>query len=170
MVLSGGGALGIAHVGVLKVMEEAGLRPDYITGTSMGSIIGGLYALGYNADSLHKICKSVNWDLIMLNTIPQNRIIYHEKKHFNNSIISLPVLSKKIKLPSGMISGQQIENYLSYYGWPAADINDFSKLPIPFACVATDLLTVKNIVLRKGYLPDAMRASSTIPSVFSPIK
>ena len=170
LVLSGGGALGIAHVGVLKVIEEAGLRPDYITGTSMGSIIGGLYALGYNADSLHKICKSVNWDLIMLNTIPQNRIIYHEKKHFNNSIISLPVLSKKIKLPSGMISGQQIENYLSYYGWPAADINDFSKLPIPFACVATDLLTVKNIVLRKGYLPDAMRASSAIPSVFSPIR
>ncbi len=170
LVLSGGGALGIAHVGVLKVMEEAGLRPDYITGTSMGSIIGGFYALGYNADSLHKICKAVNWDLIMLNTIPQNRIIYHEKKHFNNSIISLPVSFKKIKLPSGMISGQQIENYLSYYGWPAADINDFSKFPIPFACVATDLHTVKNIVIRKGYLPDAMRASSAIPSVFSPIR
>ncbi len=170
LVLSGGGALGIAHVGVLKVMEEAGLRPDYITGTSMGSIIGGFYALGYNADSLHKICKAVNWDLIMLNTIPQNRIIYNEKKHFNNSIISLPVSFKKITLPSGMISGQQIENYLSYYGWPAADINDFSELPVPFACVATDLLTVKNIVLRKGYLPDAMRASSAIPSVFSPIR
>ncbi|HOU02185.1 MAG TPA: patatin-like phospholipase family protein [Bacteroidales bacterium] len=170
LVLSGGSALGIAHIGVLKVMEEAGLRPDYITGTSMGSIIGGFYALGYSADSLLKICKAVNWDLILSNKVPQNRIIYPEKKHFNNSIISLPVSFEKLKLPSGMISGQQIENYLSFYGWPAADISDFSKLPIPFACVATDLLTVKQVVLRKGYLPDAMRASSAIPSLFSPLR
>jgi len=170
LVLSGGGSLGMAHVGVLKVMEEAGLRPDYISGTSMGSIMGGYYAMGYTADSLHKICKAVNWDLIMSNTIPQNRIIFPEKRHFNNSIISLPVSFKKFMLPSGLISGQQIENYLSYYGWPAADINDFSKLPVPFVCVGTDLLTVKNVILKKGYLPDAMRASSAIPSVFSPIK
>jgi NTE family protein len=136
----------------------------------MGSIIGGFYALGYSADSLHKICKAVDWDLILSNSIPQNRIIFSEKKHFNNSIISLPVSLKKIKLPSGLISGQQIENYLSFYGWPAADISDFSSLPIPFACVATDLMTVKNIVLRKGYLPDAMRASSAIPSLFSPLR
>ncbi|HQG63193.1 MAG TPA: patatin-like phospholipase family protein, partial [Bacteroidales bacterium] len=115
LVLSGGSALGIAHIGVLKVMEEAGLRPDYITGTSMGSIIGGFYALGYSADSLLKICKAVNWDLILSNKVPQNRIIYPEKKHFNNSIISLPVSFEKFKLPSGMISGQQIENYLSFY-------------------------------------------------------
>ena len=160
----------MAHVGILKVMEEAGLRPDIITGTSMGSIIGGFYSLGYSADSLHKILNTVNWDLIMSNKIPQNRIIFPEKEHFNNSILSLPLSSKKIRLPSGLISGQQIENTLSYYGWPAADINDFLKLPIPFTCMGTDLITIKKVELKTGYLPDALRASSAIPTVFSPIK
>ncbi len=170
LVLSGGGALGMSHVGILKVMEESGLRPDIITGTSMGSIIGGFYALGYSADSLHKILNAVNWDLVMSNRIPQNRIIFPEKEHFYNSILSLPLSSKKIRLPSGLISGQQIENTLSYYGWPAADINDFLKLPIPFTCMGTDLITIKKVELKTGYFPDALRASSAIPTIFSPIK
>ncbi|MDQ1332909.1 MAG: hypothetical protein QG576_944, partial [Bacteroidota bacterium] len=170
LVLSGGGAHGIAHVGVLKVMEEAGLRPDIITGTSMGSIIGGYYSLGYNADSLKNILKSMDWDLILSNKIPQNKIIFLEKEHFDNSIISLPLFFRKVKLPSGLISGQQIENYLSYYAWPAADINDFSKLPIPFMCIGVDLITIREVDLKTGYLADALRASSAIPTVFAPIK
>jgi NTE family protein len=170
LVLSGGGANGIAHVGVLKVMEEAGLRPDIITGTSMGSIIGGFYSIGYSADSLHKLLKKMDWALILSNKIPQNKIIYPEKKHFDNSIMSLPVSFRKVILPSGLISGQQLENWLSYFAWPAADINDFSKLPIPYTCVAADLLTIKIVDLKTGYLPDAMRASSAIPTVFAPLK
>ena len=170
LVLSGGGAHGIAHVGVLKVMEEAGLRPDIITGTSMGSIIGGFYSLGYSADSLKKILKIMDWDLILSNKIPQDKIIFLEKDHFDNSVISLPLLFRKVKLPSGLISGQQIENYLSFYAWPAADINDFSRLPIPFMCVGVDLITVREVDLKTGYLPDALRASSAIPTVFSPLK
>src|SRR5664279_5186025 len=78
LVLSGGGAHGIAHIGVLKVMEEAGLRPDLITGVSMGSIIGGMYSLGYTADSLQKIFKSINWKLILSNKIPENKVIFLE--------------------------------------------------------------------------------------------
>ena len=128
-------------------MEEAGLRPDYITGVSMGSIIGGLYSLGYSADSLHKIFKSINWKLMLSNKIPENKVIFLEKKHFNNSIISLPLSSRKVILPSGLINGQQVENTLSFYAWPAADINDFSKLPIPFMCVATDIITYKKVDL-----------------------
>jgi NTE family protein len=170
LVLSGGGAHGIAHIGVLKVMEEAGLRPDFITGVSMGSIIGGLYSLGYTADSLQKIFKSINWKLLLSNKIPENKVIFLEKSHFSNSAISLPLSFRKVVLPSGLINGQQVESTLSFYTWPAADINDFSKLPIPFLCVGTDIINYKKVDLKTGYLPDAIRASFSVPSIFTPFK
>ncbi len=170
LALSGGGSLGMAHVGVLKVMEEAGLRPDYITGVSMGSIVGGLYSIGYSPDSLHNLFKNADWSLILSNNITENKVIFTEKKNFNNSILSLPISSSKVRLPSGLINGQQIEKMLSFYAWPAADINDFSKLPIPFMCLGTDLISCKKVELRKGYLPDAIRASMAVPSIFTPIK
>ena len=170
LALSGGGSLGMAHVGVLKVMEEAGLRPDYITGVSMGSIVGAMYSLGYSADSLHFLFKTADWNLILSNNIPEDKVIFTEKKYFNNSILSLPVSSRKVRFPSGLINGQQIEKALGYYAWAAADINDFSKLPIPFLCLGTDLISLKKVVLSKGYLPDAIRASMTVPSIFTPIK
>ncbi len=170
LVLSGGGSHGIAHLGVLKVMEEAGLRPDYITGVSMGSIIGAMYSIGYSSDSLQKLLNTVNWEVALSNKIPENKIIFLEKKHFYNSLMSLPVSLKKVTLPSGLINGQMIENALSFYAWPTADINDFSKLPIPFMCVATDILTFKKADLKTGYLPDAIRASIAIPSILTPIK
>ena len=129
-------------------MEEAGLRPDYITGVSMGSIIGGMYSLGYSADSLYKILKSINWKLILSNKIPENKVIFLEKSHFSNSAISLPLSFRKVILPSGLINGQQVENTLSSYAWPAADINDFSKLPIPFMCLGTDIITYKKVDLK----------------------
>jgi NTE family protein len=170
LVLSGGGAHGIAHLGVIKVMEEAGLRPDYITGVSMGSIIGGMYSLGYTADSLHKLLKTINWKLILSNHIPENKVVFIEKEHFNNSIVSLPISFSKVMLPSGLIRGQLFENTLSFYTWPAADINDFSKLPIPFMCLGTDIITFKKVALKTGYLADAIRASSSVPSIFTPLK
>jgi len=170
VALSGGGSLGMAHIGVLKVMEEAGLRPDYITGVSMGSIIGSLYSIGYRSDSLKSMFKHGDWNLILSNSVPEYKVIFTEKKYFNNSIISLPVSFKKVRFPSGLINGQQIEKMLSYYEWPAADINDFSKLPIPFLCLGTDLISCKKVVLRSGYLPDAVRASMAVPSIFTPIK
>src|SRR5512133_802262 len=120
LVLSGGGAHGITHIGVLKVMEEAGLRPDYITGVSMGSIIGGMYSLGYTADSLQKIFKSINWKFVLSNKMLENKVIFLEKSHFANSAVSLPLASRKVLIPSGLINGQQVENTLSYYAWPAA--------------------------------------------------
>jgi NTE family protein len=170
LVLSGGGAHGIAHLGVIKVMEEAGLRPDYITGVSMGSIIGGLYSLGYTADSLHNLLNAIDWNLVLSNKIPENQVVFLEKAHFYHSIISLPLTHRKLMLPSGLITGQQVENLLSFYAWPAADINDFSMLPIPFMCLATDIKTFKKVDLKTGYLPDAIRASSSVPSVFTPLK
>jgi NTE family protein len=170
LVLSGGGAHGIAHLGVIKVLEEAGLRPDYITGVSMGSIIGGMYSLGYTADSLYNILKKLDWQIILSNKIPENKVIFLEKDHFYNSIISLPTSSKKVTLPSGLINGQLLENLLSYYLWPAADISDFSKLPIPFMCVGSDIITYKKVDLKTGYLPEVIRASCAVPSIFTPVK
>lgn len=167
LVLSGGGAHGIAHLGVIKVMEEEGLIPDYITGVSMGSIIGGMYSIGYNADTLYKILKSLKWNDMLSNKMPENRIIYSEKARFYNSILSLSIAPEKVIIPSGLNNGQLIENTLSYFAWPAADINDFSKLPIPFMCNATDIRTYRKAELKNGYLPDAIRASFSVPSIFT---
>jgi NTE family protein len=170
LALSGGGAKGLAHIGVLKVMEEAGLRPDIITGVSMGSIVGGLYALGYSADSLEKIVRSIDWDLMLSDNIPENKVVYPEKQYFNNNILSLPVTKYKLVLPTGLIKGQQIESTFSYYTWPAANISDFAKLPIPFMCVGTDIISCRKVDIKTGYLADAMRASMAVPTVFTPIK
>lgn len=170
LVLSGGAAHGIAHLGVLMVMEEEGLKPDCITGVSMGSIIGSLYSLGYSTDSIYSILKATDWNMNLSDKIPENKVVFVEKEHTDNSLVSLPVLLKKLRLPAGLIKGQQVENMLSYYLWPAADINDFSKLPLPFLCVGTDILTGKPVILNKGYLPDAIRASIAIPSIFTPLK
>ncbi|NSW93112.1 MAG: patatin-like phospholipase family protein [Bacteroidales bacterium] len=170
LALSGGGAHGIAHLGVLKVMEECGLVPDVITGVSMGSIIGGMYAIGYSTDSLYKILKTTRWDECFTNVIPENKVIFHEKANFNNSILSLPFSPKKMQLPSGLINGHQIENLLGFYSWPAADISDFSKFPIPFMCLGTDIITGQKVEFRNGYLPDAIRASIAVPTIFTPVK
>ena len=129
-----------------------------------------MYSIGYRSDTLQSLFKNGDWDLILSNSVPENKVIFTEKKYFNNSIVSLPVSFKKVRLPSGLINGQQIEKMLSYYAWPAADIDDFSKLPIPFLCVGTDLITCKKVILRSGYLPDAVRASMAVPSIFTPLK
>ncbi|HNW57454.1 MAG TPA: POTRA domain-containing protein, partial [Bacteroidales bacterium] len=139
-------------------------------GVSMGSIIGGFYSLGYSADSLHKLLNSINWQVMLSNSISENKVIFQEKKYINNSLIALPLTSKKIILPSGLNNGQMIDNAMNYYLWPAADIYDFSKLPIPFMCVATDIISYKKVDLKHGYLPEAIRASFSVPSIFTPLK
>jgi len=125
LALSGGGAKGLAHLGVIKVMEEAGLKPDYITGVSMGSIVGGLYALGYSADSIATMFRAYNWDAALSDRIPENKIIFLEKRHYFNSLISLPITRTAIRIPAGLINGQMIESGLNHYFWPAAHISDF---------------------------------------------
>lgn len=170
LALSGGGAKGLAHIGVIKVMEEAGLKPDYISGVSMGSIIGAMYAMGYSPDSIAHVFRSFDWGPAMSDRIPENKIIFLEKRYFHNSLLALPITRNAIKIPSGLISGQQIESGLNHYFWPAAMITDFSKLPIPFLCLATDVVTSQRVVFRSGYLPDAIRASIAIPSVFTPVR
>ncbi|MCB8994803.1 MAG: patatin-like phospholipase family protein [Bacteroidales bacterium] len=170
LVLSGGGAKGLAHIGVLKVLEEAGIRPDYIAGTSMGSIVGGLYAIGYSADSLEKIAKSTNWSYFLSDDIPRRAISLEEKEDYDRFVLTIPFGQKGLKIPSGVINGQNIENLLNKLCFPVYNVRDFSNFQIPFICNATDIETGKEVVFKGGYLPDALRASMSIPSIFNPIE
>lgn len=170
LVLSGGGAKGLAHIGILRAMEQAGLTPDYITGTSMGSIVGGLYSIGYTADEIEQMAANVDWDAILSNKIPLNEITFEEKKYYGRFIAELPVDGIKVGLPRGLIEGQQLSELLSRLTRSAHDIEDFNNLSIPFACVAADIATGEPIVLNKGSLPEAIRASMSIPTVFTPVE
>ena len=170
LVLSGGGAKGMAHVGVLKVIEEAGVPIDYVAGTSMGSIIGGLYAIGYDARTLEKIALNQDWVNLLGDITPRRSLSVEEKAEQEKYFISFPIYHFKVKLPSGLKSGQNISMLLSRLTMPVYNINDFSKLPRPFLCVATNIVTGQEVVLKKGYLPDAIRASMAIPTVFTPVE
>ncbi len=170
VVLSGGGAKGLAHIGFLKVMEEAGIRPDYIGGTSMGSIIGGLYAIGYSADSLEKIAKGMRWNYYLTDDIPRRYITLEEKADNDRFLLSFPIEERRIVIPSGIVNGQNIENILNVLCAPVHDVRNFNDLQIPYLCVATNIETGEEVVFREGSLPEAMRASMGIPSVFYPIE
>ncbi|MCB0589284.1 MAG: patatin-like phospholipase family protein [Phaeodactylibacter sp.] len=169
LVLSGGAAKGMAHVGVLKVLEEAGIQPDIITGTSMGSIIGGLYAIGYRADTLERLLLEQDWDRVLSDRIPLQEVIFEEKDYFENQLLELPFEEGKVQPPGGLIYGQQISALLSRLALPAYKVKDFRKLPIPFRCVGANLLTGKPYVFDQAYLPRALRASMAIPSIFTPV-
>lgn len=170
LVLSGGGAKGLAHIGIIRAMEKAGLTPDYVTGTSMGSIVGGLYAIGYTADEIEQMAATVDWDAVLSNKIPLNEITFEEKGYYGRYIGELPVDGLKVGLPRGLIEGQQLSELLSRLTRSVHDIEDFNELPIPFNCVGADIATGEPIVLNKGSLPEAIRASMAIPTVFTPVE
>lgn len=170
LVLSGGGAKGFAHIGVLKVIEEIGLPIDYITGTSIGSILGGLYAVGYNARDLEEIALYTDWNEMFTDEVGRRALGMEQKMWDGRYIASLPIRNKKVQLPSGLIAGQKISQKLARLTLPVHGVDNFADLPIPFACVATDIVSGKAVVLKEGFLPDAIRASMALPSIFTPIK
>jgi NTE family protein len=169
LVLSGGGAKGLAHVGVLKVLEEAGVIPDYISGTSMGSIVGGLYAIGYSADELSKLNQSINWSVLLSDNIPLRNVALDEKHDYKRSFVELPIREKKVMLPSGLLEGQNLAMLLSGLTWRTAGIDSFDRFPYPFRCVGTEIINGEITEFRSGDLTLAMRASMAIPSVFTPV-
>ena len=168
-VLSGGGAKGMAHVGVLKVLEEVGLQPDYITGTSMGSIMGGLYSIGYSAEEISHIIETIDWRTVLTNEIPANQVIIRRKEDYSKFIMEMPVYNGKPELPSGLIEGQKLSELFSNLTWRQAGVNDFNELPTPFVCIGTDILKGGKVEMNSGDLSSAMRASMAIPSVFTPV-
>jgi len=168
LVLSGGGAKGFAYIGLLKVIREAGLPIDYIGGSSIGSIIGALYALGYHPDSITAMIRTQNWN-DLLKDIPDRKFkAYEEKQYGEKTIVRLPIKNKTLSISSSMYQGQEIDLLLNYYFSPAYKITDFKKFPIPFLCMGTNLLTGDQVTLDHGYLPTAVRASMSIPGYFSP--
>lgn len=170
LVLSGGGAKGYAHIGALKAMDEAGLRVDYIGGTSMGAVVGSLYASGYSALSIEKILKELKFRDFVQSDISRKFKPFYQKENDHKYILRLSLENNKIQLPSGLTDGQEVLNYLSQYTQHVNTITDFNQLPIPFVCIATDLANGEQVLMNKGYLNDAVRASASFPTLLKPVE
>ena len=155
---------------VLKVLEEVGLQPDYITGTSMGSIVGGLYAIGYSVEELAQLAVPASWTKVLTNQIPSDNVIMRRKHEYSRFALEMNVYDRKLELPSGVIEGQKISELFSELSWRQAGVDDFNDFPVPFACIGTDILKGKKVLLNSGDLSSAMRASMAIPSIFSAVK
>ncbi|MCA0933205.1 patatin-like phospholipase family protein [Lutimonas saemankumensis] len=170
LVLSGGGAKGFAHVAVLKKLEEAGIRVDYIAGTSMGAIVGGLYASGYNARELDSVLRVNDLSGLVRDDLPREVSSFYQKENDGKYAISLPLTKGKIELPSAVSKGQNAFNIFSQLTEHVHEVDDFSELDIPFFCIATNLETGEEVVMDKGFLPEAIRASGAFPGLLTPVK
>ncbi|OIV43621.1 patatin [Flavobacterium johnsoniae] len=170
LVLSGGGAKGFAHIGVLKVLEEAGIKIDYIGGTSMGSVIGGLYASGYNASQIDSIFKKTNFDELINDYIPRSSKNFYGKKNDELYAIVLPFSKFRVGIPEALSKGMYNYNLLSSLTRNVRHVRDFNKLPTPFLCIGTNIETGEEVLLNKGNLVQAMMASAAFPSLFTPVE
>ncbi|XVJ70947.1 MAG: patatin [Rhizobacter sp.] len=170
LVLSGGGARGLAHVGVLKVLEREGIPIDAIAGTSMGAIIGGLYASGMSAQQLEAVLLKLQWDRVFAARVERPFLSQRRKEEdFEiSSILELGVRDGELRLPLGAISGRGLESLLRHYTLRVSQVNRFDALPIPFRAVATDMETGQAVVMADGDLALAMRSSMSVPGVFAP--
>jgi NTE family protein len=169
LVLSGGGAKGISHIGILQAIDSAGLKIDYLTGTSMGSIIGGLYAIGYSGREIEKISDNLDWDAILSNKPNYSDISIDEKDEYGKYSVELGIKDLKPQIGTGLIESEELWLTLNKLFFPVYNIKDFSKFNIPFKCIATDLTDGKAVVLSEGEIVTAVRASMAIPSVFTAI-
>ena len=169
LVLSGGGAKGFAHIGVLKEIDKAGLQIDYIGGTSMGAIVGGLYAIGYSGEQIEQIVLDTDFISVLRDKLPRKSESFFEKEHGGNTIVTLPIKNRSLNLPKGVSKGQNVLNLLMELLASVEGVNDFTKLPIPFYCVATDVETGGPILIEKGSLALALRASGSFPTLLNPV-
>lgn len=170
LVLSGGGAKGLAHIGALKVIEEAGVKIDFIGGTSMGAIVGGLYAAGYSAAELDSIFRNTNLPELIQDNVPRSAKTFYEKDDSDRYALTLPFDDFKVSFPPGISSGQNVYNEFVRLLFHVKDVRDFNNLPTPFLCMATDVESGTPVLLDHGYLPEAIMASGTLPSLFEPME
>ena len=178
LVLSGGGAKGLYHIGVIKALEENGIPIDYVSGTSMGAIIAGLYAIGYTPEQMAEIFESNQIKYWMSGKIEDKYIYYFKQRRPNAAMITLridfrnPQRIAKLQLPTSLIQSNTLDlAFVEFFSGPSAQCGgDFDKLFVPFRCIATDAAARKEVVYRGGDLGKAIRASMTIPLVFRPIK
>lgn len=171
LVLSGGGAKGMAHIGAIKIIEEAGIPIDYVVGTSMGSIIGGLYSIGYTPEQMDSMVRKQDWTFLLSDQILRKDMNMQERDADEKYVISVPFSKTSIQdLAGGLIKGQNISNLFSELTMGYHDSLNFNKLPIPFACVSENIVKGEEYVFHDGVLSTAMRASMAIPGVFTPVR
>ncbi len=169
LTLSGGGAKGLAHIGLLKAIDSAGLKIDYITGTSMGAVVGAMYAIGYSGAQIEAIARHIDWDLILSNQVALRNLSMEEKRDYDRYPLEFAFKEGRPQLPGGLLAGQELWLKLAEIYFPAHTQPDFSKFPIPFKCIATDIVNGKGVVLDSGNLVMAVRASMAIPTVFTSV-
>ncbi len=170
VVLSGGGAKGFAHIALLEKLEQLKIPVDYIAGTSMGATVAALYSMGYSVEDLKRIARDTDWMSYFSNDVERRNRGFAVKDVEDKYPLSLRIGMDGISFPRGLVNGHRISAFLSRLTWGAHGIKDFSKLPIPFLCVATDMETGKAKVFTKGDLKEALRASMAIPSLFDPVE
>ena len=171
LVLEGGGALGLAHIGVLQWLYEHHVPVDLVAGTSMGGLVGGIYATGRTPDQIQQLIQNVDWDQALSGQLPFRDLSYRRKE----DAVEFPTrlefgLRKGIQLPAGFNAGQQVSFILDHVALPYSQIKSFNDLPTPFACVATDLTTSKQHVFHDGSLSLALRATMSLPGIFTPVR
>jgi NTE family protein len=169
LVLSGGGAKGVAHIPLLQALDSLHIVPDLIVGNSMGSVMGGLYAMGYSGDSIAKLTKNMDWDKLLGGGVSFDKVSVEEKSEFERYLIGLDIKNGKPTSVSSLLSDQNLREYLSELTYPVYNVTDFDKLSIPFRALATDLVTGKEVVVDSGNLATAIRASMSLPAVFNPV-
>jgi NTE family protein len=171
LVLEGGGALGLAHIGIIQYLEEHRIPVSYVAGTSMGGLVGGVYATGRNAAEVREVVKGIDWDQVISGQIPFDDLSFRRKQDAHQYPSTLEFgLHKGLQFPAGFNSGQQVDLILDHIALPYSEIQSFNELPIPFACVATDLVTNSKHVFRSGPLDLALRSTMSLPGIFSPVR
>lgn len=169
LTLSGGGAKGLAHIGILQAIDSAGLKVEGITGTSMGAVVGSLYAIGYSGKEIEHLARQLDWNDLFLTVPKLKEVGFLQKDEYGKYPIQIPLEKGKIKAYTGILEAQGIWKEFGKLYFPVYDVKDFSKFNIPFECIATDLVTGQAVVLREGDIISAIRASMAIPSVFTAV-
>jgi NTE family protein len=171
LVLEGGGALGLAHIGVLKWLEEHRIPVNYVAGTSMGGLVGGMYATGKSPAEINDIVNGINWDEVLAGQVPYRDLTYRRKEDAQDYPNNLEFgIRQGIRFPEGFNSGHQVGLILDRVALPYANMKSFDDLPIPFGCVATDLVSGEAHIFRGGSLALALRSTMSLPGIFTPVR
>lgn len=172
LVLSGGAARGLSHIGVIKALEQQGIQVDVVTGTSMGAIVGGMYASGYSVEQMERVATSLDWSYALADSAPRKDLTFRRKEDDRRNLLKtkLTIAGDEVLLPSGVLDGQNLGLLLQDLFQHTNAIKQFDQLPIPFRAVATDLETGEAVVLGSGSLPTAIRASMSIPALLAPVR
>ena len=171
LVLEGGSALGLAHIGVIQWLEEHRIPVNYVAGTSMGGLVGGLYATGHPSPEIKALIKTIDWDRVLAGQTPYRNLSFRRKQDAAEYPNRLEFgLRKGLQFPEGFNSGQEVMMILDRVALPYSNIEDFNDLPTPFACVSTDLVTNQPYVFRQGSLSLALRSTMSLPGIFDPVR